>query len=167
MTPDLVNWPNLQVNKKARWVTCAAIVFAVLSVGACRFLHISSLADIEAYFGMATESHPVWRQFALRRFNAGDSAAELLRKFPPTRKDEFGRYGVYSFDANATGISWSAFTVVTRDGCLLSAQCGSCTWEYTFFDVPDSNLDADYEAYHREKTARREQEKLERLSRKQ
>jgi hypothetical protein len=73
----------------------ATNVLAVM-VATCTFLRISHPQDIEAYSGMAWECHPVWKQFALRRFGAGDSAQKLFRRFSPTRRLEFGRYGVYS-----------------------------------------------------------------------
>ncbi len=32
---------------------------------------------------MAIVCHPLWRQFAFRRYGAGDSASDLLRRYPP------------------------------------------------------------------------------------
>jgi hypothetical protein len=153
-------------NKKARRFTIAAALFIALAIGCCALLRISRPADVVAYVEMTRECHPVWKQFALRRFNAGDLAAELFRRFPPSRREEFGRYGVYSYYQSGDGIPFTQFGVVTRDGKLLSAESGSCTWQFTFFRIPDSNLDVEYAAYYKEKRERRERERLERLEKK-
>src|SRR5688572_4376989 len=108
----ILNPRCLWSNRKVR--ICIIVVAVVISVavGCCAFLRISRPADIEAYFGMAIECDPVWRQFALRQFSAGDSAAELLRRFPPDQREEFGRYGVYSYGGP---LAFAGFSVVTRE----------------------------------------------------
>jgi hypothetical protein len=150
-------------DKRARRIACAAISLVLLALGACAFFRVSGPADIEAYRGMAAECHPIWKQFALRRFSEGDSAAELFRRFPPNYKEEFGRYGVYSYYQNDDGIPFTSLGVVTRDGRLLNAETASCTWRFTFFQTEDAELDRQFTAYHKEKRARRERERLERL----
>ena len=105
------------------------IALASAVVAACAFLRVTRPADILAYVGMARECHPVWRQFAFRRFGTGDSAQKFLQRFPPSRRDEFGRYGVYEYyPGSSNGIWFTGLTVVTRDDRLLSSQAGSCTW---------------------------------------
>ena len=131
---------------------------------ACVFLRISYPRDVDAYLGMASECHPVWKQFALRRFGAGDSAHKLLGRFPPTRRLEFGRYGVYSFRTRPPdSIPFTSLSVVTRDGMLLSAQAGSCTWRFTFFWTQDLELDRQYAAFMQEHHRMAEQQRLKRL----
>ena len=156
-----MNARHLWSNKKARRFTIAAALFIALAIVCCAFLRISRPADVEAYLGMASECHPVWKQFALRRFSAGDSTAELFRRFPPSRKAEFGRYGVCSYYQSSDGIPFTGLAVVTRDGRLLSAETGSCTWRFTFFRTADPDLDVQYAAYYKEKSERRERERLE------
>jgi uncharacterized protein (DUF58 family) len=125
--------------------------FVLLLLAACLFFRVSSRNDVEAYIGMAQECHPIWKQFAFRRFGAGDSAAVLFRSFSPDRRDEFGRYGVYQYYLGPGGIHFSGITVTTRDGRLLTAGAGSCTWQYYFFHVVDTNIDREYYAYMRKK----------------
>lgn len=142
-----------------RWAARLLVILLAMA-GAwagCAFLRVSGPADIEAYLGMASECHPVWKQFALRRFGPGDSAQELFRRFPPTRRLEFGRYSIYSYDLDPAGFSFTKLAVVTRDGRLLSAQSGSCTWEFTFFQTQDPELDREYASFIRER--HREQER--------
>ena len=145
-------------NKKPRF-TIAAAVFITLTIACCAFLRIARPADIQAYFGMAGECHPVWKQLALRRFSAGDPAAELFRRFPPNHGEEFGRYGVYSYYSSPEGIQFTGLNVVTRDGKLLSAQAASCTWQFIFFRTADSDLDVQYAAHYKETLERLENSK--------
>jgi hypothetical protein len=127
------------------------VVVSLLVVAGCVFFRISSRNDVEAYIGMAQECHPIWKQFALRRFGAGDSAADLFRQFPPDRREEFGRYGRYSYFQGPGGLQFTGIIVTTRDGKLLSAGAGSCTWQYSFFKVDDTNIDREYYSYLRQR----------------
>ena len=79
--------------RTTRWVQISvAVVSGVATL--CAFFRVHQPKDVLAFSGMATESHPVWKQFAFRRFGFGDSIADLLRRFPPTQKVEFGRYAL-------------------------------------------------------------------------
>jgi len=160
-----MNWRHLWSNKKLRGCAIAAAIIVGVPIGCCAFLRISSAADIKAYLGMASECHPVWKRFALRQFNAGDSAAELFRRFPPSDVEEFGRYGVYYYSESSEGaISFTRLRVITRAGKLLSAGTGSCTWRFTFFSTDDPELEKQYAAYYQEKReqwARDRRQKLE------
>jgi hypothetical protein len=141
----------------------SAILLAAVVVSACVFLRISSAADVKAYRGMASECHPVWKEFALRRFKAGDSAAELFHRFPPNHKEEFGWFGVYSYYQSPTGIPFTGLGVITRDGKLLSARTGSCTWKFSFFHVEDAELNRTYASRVKAKMERRRLEWLDSL----
>src|SRR5690349_4710944 len=97
---------------------------------ACIFLRIHRPKDVNAYFEMARECHPVWRQFAFRQVGAGDSLVALLKRYPPKRREEFGRYGIYTFHPwESNTIPFTGLTVTSRDGKLLSAGAWSCTWQ--------------------------------------
>lgn len=147
----------------ARSFAIAAVLLGAAALGGCAFLRISRPADIAAYCGMVSECHPVWKQFALRRFNLGDLAFELFRRFPPDSREEFGRYGVYDYYRRPEGIQFTGFRVVTRDSKLLSAGAGSCTWQFTFFRTEDTELDRQYAAYWKEKSERWKRESLGRV----
>lgn len=131
----------------------AACLIGLLSL--CAFLRVWHPRDLAAYRGMAAECHPVWRAFAFRQFAQGDSTAALFAKFPPTRREEFGRYGIYSYGAP---MAFTGFTVIARDGRLASAGAGSCTWRFTFFETVDPQLDHDYQAYMEKRLTKRRQE---------
>jgi len=130
----------------------------------CAFFRIWHPRDIEAYFGMASECHPAWRQFAFRHFGAGDSASDLLQRYPPDRREEFGRYGVYRYyKGDSNGIPFTGLSVVARDGKLLSAGAGSCTWRFSFFQKEDAELDRQYAVYMKERHEGFERRRLGRL----
>lgn len=154
-------WPP---KRAIRLLLVGATTMLVTGIS-CAFLRISHPRDIEAFLGMAAECHPVWKQFALRRFGAGDSAQELLRRFPPTSREEFGRYGVYSYSANSNGIGFTGFSVVSRDGKLVSAASGSCTWHFTFFITEDPELERQYAAMVQVRHHNAEQNRLDGLER--
>ena len=136
-----------------------ALLFA-----ACIFLRIHSPRDIDAFFEMARECHPVWRQFAFRRFGPGDSLAALLQRHPPKSREEFGRYGIYTFHPwESNAIPFTSLTVTSRDGKLLSAGAGSCTWQFIFFSTKDAEIDRAYAAFRRERHESFERRELDRL----
>lgn len=154
-----MNLRHLWFSKKTRRFVIALALLLGLGIGCCAFFRISRPADIEAYFGMASECHPVWKRFAFRQFSAGDSAAELLRRFPPNHREEFGRYGIYSYGAPG---AFTGFAVFARDGKLLSARTRSCAWSFTFFHSEDAELERQCLAHYKEKHERRERERIER-----
>ena len=152
------------LSKRGQRLLLAAALAVALIGASCAFLRISHPRDIEAFLGMAAECPPVWKQFAFRRYGAGDSAQELFRRFPPTRRTEFGRYGVYSFSAGpSNSIPFTSLSVVTRDGKLLSAASGSCTWQFTFFGSADRELDRQYAAFEQARHHKLEQSRLQGL----
>jgi hypothetical protein len=145
----------------------AFLAFIVLVVGCagCVFFRIRHPRDVQAYLGMAAEVHPVWREFALRHFAAGDLAKDLVRLYPPRIAEEFGRYAVYRYSIAEDGsLPMSGLQVTARDGKLLSAQAGSCTWQFTLFETPDPLIDQEYRKYWDERRKKREKERRDKLA---
>lgn len=123
-----------------RRLQCAGALGALL-VAVCVFARVSGPNDLAAYAGMARECHPVWREFAWRRFGKGDSAEEFLRRFPPTLSKESGRQGTYQYTKESGyHIPFTGLTVTAWDGRLIRADAWSCTWQFTFFQTSDSEL---------------------------
>ena len=78
---------------------------------------------------------------------------------------EFGRYGVYGFQKGLPGgLAFTSLSVITRDGKLLSAGAGSCTWQFAFFQTNDPELDRQYEALTRERHRASEERRLKNLA---
>ncbi len=139
MNPDGIK-PDKSGRRIRRSLQCAGALAAIL-VAVCVFARVSGPNDLIAYGGMARECHPVWREFALRRFGKGDSAEEFLRRFSPSLGKESGRQGTYQYTkAPADHIPFTGLTVTTRDGRLIRADAWSCTWQFTFFETSDAEL---------------------------
>jgi hypothetical protein len=155
---------SLSSGIRKKGLLCGGLLLLAILVS-CAFFRISHPRDVEAYFGMVSECHPVWRQFAFRHFGAGDSASNLFQRFPPSRHEEFGRYGVYRYHQGdySNGIPYCGLSVVTRDGKLLSAGAGSCTWRFSFFQTQDAELDREYAAFMKERHETFERQRLARL----
>jgi hypothetical protein len=137
-----------------RFVLGGVLILAAIAL-LCAFLRISRPRDIVVFLDMAKECHPLWRQLALRRVGSGDNAQEFLRRFPPTQREEFGRYGVYHYFPNGeAGLWFTGLSVVTKDDRLVSSQAWSCTWKFVFFDTPDSELETQYAAFLKERSER-------------
>ena len=134
-----------------------------LILAACLFVRIRQPRDLVSHLEMAIEFPAIWRELALRRFGSGDSAEDLLRICPPNRSDTFGRYGIYEYFHDDGGLPMSGITVAARDGKLISATAGGCTWKYSFFDVPDPELDRQYELYVTEKRKKFELKRIDKL----
>jgi hypothetical protein len=141
-------------------IVCASI--GALIVAGCLFFRISSRNDLLAYFEMVAGQHPIWKQFAFRRSNAGDSADTLIRRFPPNRREEFGRYGVYQYSKREIGGLWPlgiGLTVTARDGRLIRAESWSCVAQFKFFDVPDADFGKEYDAFIQQQIEERRRQK--------
>ena len=149
-------------SKKKIGVFFGTMGLMVLAI--CIFFRISHTRDIEAYFGMASECPPVWKQFAFRRFGKGDSATNFLQRFPPNRREEFGRYGVYHYnDGGSNVMAFTQLAVVTRDNKLISAAAGSCTWRFSFFHTEDAELDRQFSIFVKEFLKKMELKRVEKL----
>jgi hypothetical protein len=150
--------------KICKWLIGFSVLVIILIFCACLFFRISSLRDFDAYLGMASECHPVWKQFAFHHFESGDSVTNLLDKFPPSRREEFGQYGIYTYFQKPGGLSFSGLTVVSRDEKLIAVTAWSDTWLHSFFKTADTNLDLEYAAYRKTFHKKAEHQRLAKLT---
>lgn len=58
----------------------------------------------------------------------------------------------------------SVITVAARDGKLISAAGGGCTWKYSFFDLPDPEFERQYELHLTEKRKKFELKRIDKLA---
>ena len=94
-------------------------------VGLCGFFHIKSSNDLYGYWALAASYNLVWKEFAFRRVRAGDSAAELVRRFPAPSQEEFGRYAVYEYEPRPPGhLFFTSLAVIARDGRICQKHLG-------------------------------------------
>lgn len=142
----------LQALRKPKLLICCLLVaLFVIAFGACAFFRVTRLSDVAAYRGMGSGViHPVWREFAFRRFGRGDSVAALLNRYTPSEVEEFGNYGVYTYYARYDGPEYLYFcglVVIAKDGKITDARAWTCTWEFSFFETDDPTRDYEYSKY--------------------
>ena len=136
------------MKKRTKVAIGSAVILLALILAACLFVRIRQPRDLVSHLEMAIEFPAIWRELALRRFGPGDSTEDLLRICPPNRSDTFGRYAIHEyFPGENGGLPMSGIAVTARDGKLISAAAGGCTWKYSFFDMPDPECDRQYELY--------------------
>lgn len=147
MKSRAINWPP---GKRRVAFLCMGVLLSL--VGVCVFFRISHTRDLTAMLEMNRECHPIWRQFAIRRFGHGSSASRMLQLNPATRTEQFGRYCVYHYHRGSSNdIGFTSLAVVAKDGRLVSAAAGSCTWTFVFFQTQDADLAREHAAYFEQK----------------
>ena len=113
-------------------VSLACVVAAIVAL--CARFGIHSPADVIEYRLMAKECHPVWRDFAARRFESGDSLQALFAAHAPSWQRSLGDITVCEFHpVRKEGVHPSPVRVTAVRGRLVSAEAGSCNWWHTFF----------------------------------
>lgn len=128
-----MNSPTAPTNQRRRGALSVLVGVAVaLALG--EWLRIDSPRALLAYPMMAKECHPVWRDFAVRRFSRGDSMEALFTAHTPSWQRSLGDIMVCEFHpVRKAGVHPSPVRVTAVRGRLVSAEAGSCTWWHTFF----------------------------------
>ena len=118
-----------------RTLLCFVVLLLAMVVGLCGYLRIYRYKDAVAYYGMAKECHPVWKELALRRYHRGDPVEKLTEKWPPSeRRVEAGyEFLTYYDNPDAPGLRFTGLAVVAEDRRLLHAYAWSCCWQHSFF----------------------------------
>jgi hypothetical protein len=109
----------------------AIVVVAVSFFSFCWFVKIESITHPRTFIGIARSCHPVWKDLACGRIYEGQPVDEVIAKTKPAHVD---RRGVFvSLDYHEPW-SLTVMRVIAKNGKLVSAHAGSCTWDHTFFD---------------------------------
>jgi hypothetical protein len=136
---------------RLRWIVGCAALAAIFVAGVSTYFGVRGQKDLVGYAEMSRGFHPVWKDLALRRIKAGDAAAELTVRHPPPVTVEYGNYAEYEFQIASPGyISLSSLRIIAKDGRLILAEAGSCTWDHTFFEIAGAR--SDQEAAYRRAT---------------
>jgi hypothetical protein len=121
------------------------LTFAVVFL--CGRVGIHSPKDVVAYRALIRgHYHPVWKDLAWRRIRKGDPIESVLKRYPPLRRDDFPPYTELRY--NEVG-SFDGLAIRAKDGKLIAAGVGSCTWTHLFFDSPgeEEAFNTAYSAY--------------------
>ena len=109
-----------------------AVAAGILGAAA-RYLGIKTRMDIMAYAEMIHDGFPpVCRDLALRRIVRGDSLDDLVAKHAPYRRDDCPPFVLLYYQR-----PFGSLTVAARDGTLVQAEAGGCTWQHVFFETPE------------------------------
>ena len=92
---------------------------------------------------MSRECHPVWKDLAPRNVKPGDDVDEVIASTSPARVLRHDDYTTVLYQGG-DGICFTQLCVVAKDGRLISAVAGSCTWDHTFFEEMDPEGQRDY-----------------------
>ena len=132
-----------------RWVRLSSAVTAFLlliALAACWRWRIWSLKDYREYQEVC--SYPIGRDLWFGRIGPGRSVKEIMDVAPPHRTQQLDRFTclVY-YPGRPPGpgeLPFSGLEVVAKDGRLVRASAGSCTWARLFFDLGAADA-AEYE----------------------
>jgi hypothetical protein len=103
---------------------------------------------------MSIECHPVWRDLNARRIKPGDEIQAVIWRTKPMRVEKFEDVTMLSYQMGFTGVQ-----ITAKDGKVVSAGAGSCTWDKPFFDTWDkANQDEFWRRYSAHQTARWKEE---------
>jgi hypothetical protein len=92
---------------------------------------------------MDEECHPVWRDFFYSRIRAGDDVDSVIARTHPSVIRREGSTVVLSYYQNYKkgDLHFTFVSAEARDGKLVCAYAGSCTWARQFFDLTGQEKD--------------------------
>lgn len=117
--------------RSTRRFAITALILASVTLVACWYFGLHSGRDVKAYAGMALECHPVWKRLALRTVREGQRVDEVIDKTDPAYVVRHGRFDEINYQHP---LSFTFVHIVAKDGKLIRAESGSCTWDHTFFN---------------------------------
>ncbi len=126
------------------WIWSAApIVVAGLGLVAfCWWHNVWSRNEWLVYRAME-ECHPVWRDFLFSRINAGDNVNSVIAQTRPSVvENERGTVTLCWYQNYQEGqLQFTSVYAEARQGKLVCAYAGSCTWTRQFFDLTGREAD--------------------------
>jgi hypothetical protein len=129
----------------------ATACLLALDLLACWHWHIWRPADLREYREVCRYS--IGRDLWFGRITPDHDVEVLIERLPPHRIRRFGRFTCLTYFAGRPPgpgeIPFENLEVVARDGRLVSAIAGGCTWNHFFFKMSEED-DAEFQqAFHR------------------
>jgi hypothetical protein len=114
-------------------------IFSVIAFGilgsslllVCWHYGIWSLRDWEIYQEMSRECHPVWKDLHSAKVHLGQPVEEVIALTWPVHVERFENFVFLDYQQ---GWCFTGVRIIAKNGRLISAQAGSCTWQRTFFE---------------------------------
>ena len=82
-----------------------------------------------------SNAYPIWRDLWEGRVGPGHPVEDLIAATRPAWVTRFGRFVTVEY--GPPGGEGNTLGVTARDGRLVAAHAGDCTWNHTFFDAMD------------------------------
>jgi hypothetical protein len=83
--------------------------------------------------------YPIGADLWFGRIAVGQDVDEVIAKAPPHHVSRFGRFVLLHYYPGSppppNSIPFESLSVIARDGQLVSASAGGCTWGRTFFEM--------------------------------
>ena|ERR1019366_1737891 len=138
----------------ARWVRGLLLIVVAFPISvfiACWYSRIWSFDDYHLY--QEVQQYSMGSDLWFGRIQAGDDADDLLNRFPAHRSIKFGRWHLIGYHPGGPPqpgfLYFDSLGFVAKDGKIVSADAGSCTWNRVFFEMGSEDQAEYTEAYRR------------------
>lgn len=133
---------------RRRWfrvLRISIILLTVVGFAAATYFRVWSRHDYQIVRAMSRECHPIWKDLHWGRIRPGQDVAKLVAGSAPVRIERFGEFEWLRY--NSIG-DFTGVLIIARNGRIVGAAAGSCTWQREFFNVlTPEGLQACDEAY--------------------
>ena len=128
---------NVFSSRVAQLLMLVVVVTLAAPLGFCVWFRVGSANEWNIYQAMDAECHPIWKDLYYGRVQAGDDVDSVIVIAPPSVRRGKGRSGTLLYYQNykSGDLQFTSVTLKFRDGKLVDAYAGSCTWVRQFFDV--------------------------------
>lgn len=119
-------------------LVAALLGIAVVAILAwCNARGVWSLDEYRNYSAMSESDLPIVQSFRSGELRQGSTTAELLAVAQPEWTKHYGRVVHYYYTPR---MCFEGMQIVAVDGRLAAARCGSCTWQWEFFQAVPEHL---------------------------
>ncbi len=128
-----MRWPRFRLTVR-RMMTAITVLGICLGTGVLAF---RCVVDFKHSYHLRGQ-HPIARELYLRLVGPGDDVEALIRRIPPHMLRRRGPYVSMSYfprgPLSRGGISLAATQILAKEGKVMSAGSGDCTWQLEYFD---------------------------------
>lgn len=129
---------GLHSSRRCRIFALLALSFLAAPLAMAHRYGVWSLHDYEIVRHMSRDFHPVWKELALGRIRAGQSADDVIRETPPVSVERVGDFRILCYhQPQLLSFHPTVMVIVAKGGKLIAASAfcgGTGGWRRTFFD---------------------------------
>ncbi|WP_428308360.1 hypothetical protein [Lacipirellula sp.] len=125
-------------SRVAQLLLLVVVVTLASPLAFCLWFRVGSANEWQIYQAMDEECHPIWKDLYYGRIRAGDDVDSVIAIAPPSVQRGKGQSGTLSYYQNYKpgDLHFTSVTLKFRDGKLVDAYAGSCTWVRQFSTSP-------------------------------